>query len=102
MEVNIYRPETYGSALPWTIMNHYDSLAQHILQVTEPSPTDTHKPHIIKVLLCRVDPITSVIPRHVLNFWDPPKEIDMKDLTQVVQLDDIERFREGEGNQAFP
>jgi hypothetical protein len=107
--VDIYRPETYGSALPWAIMNHYDSLAQHILQVTEPSPIDahalvlaalTHKPYIVKVLLSRVDPVTSVIPRHVLNLWNPRKEIDMN-LTQIVQRDNIERFLRDEGNQAF-
>lgn len=108
--IDIYRPETYGSALPWAIVRHHDNLAQHILQVTEPSPIDAHalvlaaiahNYRIVKILLSRVDPVTSAIPFHVLKIWHPPRAIDMKNLAQVVQKDNIVRFLRDEGNESF-
>lgn len=108
--LNIYRPETYGPALAWSIVNRYESLTQHILQVTDPSPMDaqalilaaaTHTPSIVKFLLTRVDPVTATIPRHVLFLWQPLKAIDMQNIYQVVQRDHVNHFLEGEGNYAF-
>ena len=38
--VDIYRPETYGSLLVWSVRLRFQALTQHILQVTDSSPVE--------------------------------------------------------------
>lgn len=37
---NLYRPETFGSVLPWAIANNFSMLTHHILQMTELNELD--------------------------------------------------------------
>jgi len=81
--VNIYKPETYGPLLLWSIKTGFTSLAQHILQVTEPGPLDGQAltlsvmmgnlETVQKLLQRGVDPVMNYTPKYVLDIWYPQK-----------------------------
>lgn len=81
---NIYKPETYGPILLWSIRNNFTSLARHILQVTETGPLDGQaltlsvmmdNVDIVRRLLQRgVDPVTNYTPKYILDMWYPLEE----------------------------
>lgn len=80
--VNIYKPETYGSLLPWAVCQDYSSLVEHILNVTDSTPMDMQaamvcamygQTHIFKRLMARgIDPKTTNVPASVLRIWSGP------------------------------
>jgi hypothetical protein len=82
--VDIYKPETYGPLLLWSITTGFTSLAQHILRVTEPGPLEgqaltlsvmKRDVNIVRRLLQRgVDPVTNYTPEYILDVWYPHKE----------------------------
>ena len=85
--VNIYKPETYGSLLPWSIRQYHCILSKHILNMTDPSPIDTQaamvsalygQVKIFKLLMERgVNPKTAYIPESVIDIWyDQPLSTD--------------------------
>jgi hypothetical protein len=97
--INIYKPETYGSLLPWAICQDYTSLAEHILNVTDSTPMDIQaamvcamygQTHIFKRLLARgVDPKTAYMPESVLRIWSSGQPLGP------------DEFYAGEDHQAF-
>src|SRR5207253_10463431 len=60
--LNIYLPETYGSALCWTIIHWHQWIVRHILQVTDSTPMDGHA-LILAVMTCQVDVAKLLLPR---------------------------------------
>jgi hypothetical protein len=78
---NIYKPETYGPLLLWSLARDDSSLTRHILQVTEPGPLDAQaflvatlhgRLAAVKALLAReVNPATAYTPLHLLKIWCP-------------------------------
>ena len=97
---NLYKPETYGSLLPWAICQEYSSLAEHILNVTDSTHMDMQasivcamykQTHIYKRLLARgIDPKTAYMPESVLRIWFGTDFCPEQD-----------RFYEGKEYQAF-
>lgn len=79
--VDIYRPETYGHLLLWSLYCGYDSLFEHILRVAEPGPLDVQAAAValmysrltaFKVLLARgVHPGTAYTKPYILQIWRP-------------------------------
>ena len=79
--MDIYRPETYGHLLLWSIDRGHESLTQHILQVTEPNPLEIQaaaiaimhsRASIFKTLLVRgINPGTAYTPPYILQIWRP-------------------------------
>ncbi|HMC98960.1 MAG TPA: hypothetical protein VKH37_02370, partial [Ferruginibacter sp.] len=77
---NLYRPETFGSLLPWAIQWNYSALIRHIFRIAPPGPLDEQALMVaiyyrnmeaVKMLLHRgINPATAHVEEiHILSTW---------------------------------
>jgi hypothetical protein len=75
---NLYRPETFGSVLPWAIANNFPMLTHHILQMTELNALDNQglavsvmygRTRTTKILLTRGCDPSVMIDASILVAW---------------------------------